>query len=353
VAHVSVARANDLAVRKTCDLRVLFLLFLSTGVLGCSPKPVGSPPSMRQKITIGIQVSPAMTLVMVAKDAGFFSRHGLDVDLKEFTAGKFALQAFLGGSIDFAVSGEVPVCLAALQGNQIRVVSQVVERTVNEVRIVAYKDDESSHSVDPSEYFSSKKRKLATSFGGGPEFFTYNFLRHHNVEAEGIEILSLRPEDMPAALETRSVDAISIFDPFAFIAERRLGQKAVTFSDPSLYSELYVLDARPEQVANIPATIEALLKALAEAGKFIEENPDKSKQIMQGYTKLDRDIVDGIWGSFSFRVALGQKLIDYWNAEAMWARDTAKVKKDTKVPDFSEFVDSRFLRIVDPSAVKL
>ena len=46
------------------------------------------------KVTVGIQVSPAMTLVMVAKDRGFFEREKLDVELKEFTAGKFALQAF-------------------------------------------------------------------------------------------------------------------------------------------------------------------------------------------------------------------------------------------------------------------
>src|SRR2546430_17673869 len=81
-------------------------------------------------VTVGIQVSPAMALVMVAKDKGFFGQEQIDVELKEFTAGKFALQAFLSGSIDFAVSGEVPVALASLQGNQMRVVTQVVGSTI-------------------------------------------------------------------------------------------------------------------------------------------------------------------------------------------------------------------------------
>ena len=158
---------------------------------------------------------------------------------------------------------------------------------------------------------------------------------------------------MPAALAAHSVDAISIFDPFAFIAEKKMGDKAVTFTGPDLYSELYVLDARPEQIEKSPEVIEALLRALVQAETFVAQNPDKSKQIMQNYTKLDREVIDGIWGSFSFKVALGQKLLDYWNAEAIWARDTAKARPDTKIPDFNGFVDSRFLKSVNPIAVRL
>ena len=145
----------------------LVAFWISDRAITLNSKPVA-------KVTIGIQVSPAMTLIMVAKDKGFFSKEGLDVELKQFTAGKFALQAFLSGSIDFAVSGEVPVTLASLQGNQIRIVTQVVGSTVNEVRIVALKD---GNITDPKQYFTLKKRKLATSFGGGPEYYTYNFLK--------------------------------------------------------------------------------------------------------------------------------------------------------------------------------
>jgi ABC-type nitrate/sulfonate/bicarbonate transport system substrate-binding protein len=348
-----IQRSPDLALSGNARLLPVLALGLLLASLGCSRQSHNGDLKSVRRVTIGIQVSPAMTLVMVAKDEGFFSQQGLDVDLKEFTAGKFALQAFLGGSIDFAVSGDVPVCLAALQGNQIRVVAQVVDKTADEVRVVALKDRGTKSSIDPGRYFKSQKRRLATSFGGGPEFFTYNFLRHYKIEPNEIEVLSQRPEDMTAALATHSVDAISIFDPFAFIAEKQLGDKAVTFTGPGVYSELYVLDARPEQIEKSPEVIEALLRALVQAETFIAQNPDKSKQIMQKYTKLDREVIDGIWGSFSFKAALGQKLLDYWNAEAIWARDTTKVRPDTKIPDFKRFVDSRFLKSVNPGAVKL
>jgi ABC-type nitrate/sulfonate/bicarbonate transport system substrate-binding protein len=337
--------------------RLRFALHLMLAALiwtaGCSRKAESPASGARRRVAIGIQVSPAMTLAMVAKDAGFFSEQGLDVELKQFTAGKFALQAFLGGSVDFAISGDVPVCLAALQGNQIRVVGQVVDKTTNEVRMVALRDGKSSDPASPEEYFGHRKAKLATSFGGGPEFFTYDFLRHHRIKQDQVELLSQRPEDMPAALETHSVDVISIFDPFAFIAEKRLGSKAVTFTGPDLYSELYVLNARPEQVEKEGAVIKSVLRALIQAEEFVAQSPEQAKQIMQNYTKLDRDVIDGIWGNYSFKVSLNQRLVDYWNEEAIWARETAKVTPQTKVPDFQNYIEKRFLQDLKAGAVRL
>jgi ABC-type nitrate/sulfonate/bicarbonate transport system substrate-binding protein len=300
-------------------------------------------------VTIGIQVSPAMTLVMVAKDGGFFQREGLSVELKQFTAGKFALQAFLSGAIDYAVSGEVPVALATLQGNQTRVVAQVVESTVNEVRMVARRDD---GLTDPAQYFSAKRRKLATSFGGGPEFYTYSFLKHYAIPVSSVEIISQKPEDMPAALATGSVDAVAIFEPFAYFAEKRAAGQEIVFSDPSLYSELYVLNARPEQIEKSPKTLAAVVRALVNAGAAIAADPESAKQTMQRYTKLDRAVVDAIWASFVFRPALTQKLLDDWAAEAAWAKDTGKIPAGSTAPDFHAILAPRFLKKANPAMVR-
>ena len=119
-----------------------------------------------------------------------------------------------------------------------------------------------TENAGPKAYFTAKKRKLATSFGGGPEFYTYSFLQHFGIDAATVEIISQRPEDMPAAIQSGSVDAVAIFDPFAFVAEKGLGTQGVTFTDPALYSEFYVLSARPEQIDKSPDTIKALILCL-------------------------------------------------------------------------------------------
>lgn len=329
--------------------RLVLIIILCTSLVisfACTnPQPENKP-----HITIGIQLSPAMSLVMVAKDKGCFEQEGLDVELKGFTAGKFALQAFLGGSLDFAVAGEVPATLSTLQGNKFLILSQVVERTINEVRVVARSDEGIS---DAASYFKKKKRKLATSFGGGPEFFTYSFLKQHGISKEEVEIISQKPEDMPAALENGSVDAISIFDPFAFIAEKKMGDKGVTFADPNIYSELYVLVATEDMTKKNRVTVDKLLRALIKAEQLIKENPEEAKTIVSRYTKLDKDVIDGIWKNFVFAPTLNTRLIDYQNQEAAWAKEKGDIPAATQLPDFRNSIFAEALKSIKPEAVQL
>jgi NitT/TauT family transport system substrate-binding protein len=300
------------------------------------------------KLTVGIQVSPAMALVMVAEDKGFFDKAGVNVEIKEFTAGKFALQAFLGGSLDIAISGEVPVTLSTLQGNKFRVIAQVVEKTINECRVVVLKE---SGLDTPEKYFSAKKRKLATSFGGGPEFFTYSFLNKHGIDNSQVELISQKPEDMPAALSSGTVDGISIFDPFARIAERIVGDKAVTFADADIYSELYVVDVMQKTIDEKSEQLKAFLQGLYDAQFFIQDNPDESKDILIKYTKLDRQLIDDIWNNFVFKPAINDLFVEYTTAQGKWAVEKGTFPQDTHLPDFRKVLYVDLLKSVDPSAV--
>jgi ABC-type nitrate/sulfonate/bicarbonate transport system substrate-binding protein len=307
-------------------------------------------PTPLPKLTVGIQVSPAMTLLMVAEKKGFFKDAGVEVELKEFTAGKFALQAFLGGSLDMAISGEVPVALSILQGNKFRVVGQVVEKTINEVRVVAQKEQ----GLDTAEkYFKAKKRKLATSFGGGPEFFTYNFLKKHGIGEKEVELISQKPEDMTSALVSGSVDAIAIFDPFARFAERSMGEKGVTFADGDIYSELYVASVMQKTLDLRRNDLVSFLKGLKAAEDYVSKHPDEAKEILIGYTKLDRQVVDDIWPNFVFKPAITPLLVELTSAEAKWATEKGTVPSSTQVPDYQSVVDADLLREIAPSSVRL
>jgi NitT/TauT family transport system substrate-binding protein len=291
-----------------------------------------------------------MALVMVAADMRYFDKEGVQVDLKEFTAGKFALQAFLGGSLDIAVSGEVPVTLATLQGNNFRVIAQIVERTTNECRVVVHAEE----GLDTAEkFFHSSKRKLATSFGGGPEFFTHNFLKRHGIAYEQVEIISQRPEDMPAALASGSVDAISVFDPFARIAEVRIGKQGRTFADADIYSELYVVSVMQKTIDEKPEALTAFLRALREAGLYVKAHPAEAKRVVMQYTKLDAQIVEDIWANFVFKPVLNSVLLEYTGAEADWLLQRGTFPAGTAKPDFCRVVYPELLRKVSKDLVSI
>ncbi|MFH0860687.1 MAG: ABC transporter substrate-binding protein [Candidatus Altiarchaeota archaeon] len=328
---------------------IILLAIIAVIISGCISNPSDNKVIQEETpLKIGIATSPFPALLFVAKEKGFFEEEGLNVEFVEFTAGKFALQAFLAGSLDLTVSGEVPVMYSTLSGNDFYVITQLVERTKNEVRIVARKDGDLN---EPQAYFQAKKRKLATSFGGGPEFYTHEFLEKYNIT--DIELVNQKPEDMPAALASGTVDAVAVFDPFAYFAEQKLDGDAVVFKDGDLYSEMFVLTAHKDWVRAHPEETEKILRSLLKASQFIEQNPEESKNIVMPYSKLDRDTLDVIWSNFVFKPVLNDLLPEYLEAEAEWAKETGKVSADTVVPDFREYIYTDSLKRVKPEYVTI
>ncbi|MBU0635752.1 ABC transporter substrate-binding protein [Candidatus Micrarchaeota archaeon] len=277
----------------------------------------------KSEITIGLQNTPSSAIVLVAAEKGFFAQNGLDVKLEDFTAGKFALQAFLSGSVDLAVAGDVPIVLATMQGNDFYVLVQTVESTQENPVIVL--DD---FIEGPKEYFLKTKRKLTTSIGGTPEFYTYNFLKYYEIPEDQVEIIAQKPEEMVAAFVASSVDAMSIFEPYPTLSEDLLPGKTKRFEIPSkVYSPLYVLAANKVWVDKNPEKAVDLLNALVLAEKFIEKNPAESQKIVAQKTKFSEELIRSIWSQYTIKAVITERLLEYWNAEAVWAIETGKVNE--------------------------
>ena len=292
-----------------------------------------------RRLTIGIQSSPAATLLMVAKEQDLFLEQGLDVQLVEFTAGKFAMQAFLAGSLDAVVSGELPVLLASLQERSFQVITEVVANSKNETRLIARKTSPTDNS---SNYFLSKKRVLSTSFGGGPEYFTYLALQALKVTSDQVTIINQKPEDMPAAIASGSVDLISIFDPFATFAEKLLKQQAIEFPLQLNYRQHYLLSLANKSLAEDSNIALLLLRALTKAGDYIKTNPSQSQHILKKYTKLSLEVIKNLWGNFEFYPALTSDLQTTWKDQLQWLQ-TKKQMQPTKNYDQSLLINPKYL----------
>jgi ABC-type nitrate/sulfonate/bicarbonate transport system substrate-binding protein len=298
-------------------------------------------------LTIGIQNSPSNSLVIVAAAKVFFDTTKVKVDVKEFSAGKLALQALLGQSndLDVAVSAETPVVLSTLGSNKFKVVSQIVDAK-NECRVVVRKDDDLN---TPEKYFS-KSRKLSTSQGGSPEWLTYNFIKKYNLDKSKIQIIAMLPENMPAALSSKAVDAISIFDPYARIGETQLGKDGLTFLNTDITS-YYVMSVKEQVITEKGQALEELLKGLIKAQDFIKNHPEEAKQIVAQKTKLDIAIINATWSNYNFGVGLNQALVNLCIDQSNWAIETGKYPSGTAIPDYKMVLSNEILKKVAPNTV--
>ncbi|VVB99568.1 NMT1/THI5 like protein [uncultured archaeon] len=299
----------------------IFAIIIGFGGCTSQQNPQENSQASGSHVLIGLQMTPASTLVQVADEKGFFKKNGIDVEIKEFTAGKFAFQALLANSVDFAVVGDIPVALAKMQGNEFYVVSEVGGNRNEAPLLVA---DDNSKTM---EEFFSKKRKIATSIGGTPEFSLYLNLKEHNVSKENVEIISQKPEEMIGAFSNGSVDGINIFEPYPTIAEEKSGRQTKRFALPAeIYTARYLLTSRKDLADKNPETVKAVLKSLKEAETFVRENPEEAKALVSKRTKFDRAIIEKIWGDFDFSVPITEQLSKNLEMESKWAVETGKAK---------------------------
>ena len=310
---------------------------------------VASDVGQAQKLKIGIQASPSTTLVIVADEKGFFKDENLNIELVEFSAGKFAFQAFLAKQLDFAAFGDVPVVLALINGNNdFYVLSQILEKNL-ENRVVVLTD---GTAANPKDYFTAKKRKLSTINGGTAEFYTYNFLKYYGIDQNQVEIIFQKPEDIPISLSTKSVDAISDFEPYPYLAEQNLLGQTTSFTiPPEVYSPLYVVVADKEWTDKNPDAAASFLKALKSAEEFVKKNPGESQKIVAKRTRFSEDAIKAIWSAYGVKVTLTDELMRNWNAEAKWAIETGKTKS-TEIPDFEKILKREILEAANGDSNK-
>lgn len=289
------------------------ILVASAVVLAACNKP--PPPG---SLKVGYQNSPAMALIMIADAKGYYKDHKVDVDLQEFTAGKLALHAFIGGSLDVAVAGEVPVGLALLQSQHFSVVGEVLSGSKDEMRMIV-RAPGGCGTLTPEKYFTQQKRRIGTSFGGGPQYFTFQFLNAHGISSNQVELISQKPEEMPTAVSRGAVDAIAIFDPAAAEAERLLGPDHCTFPDPGTYRQHYVVVVKDGAVKGRGDTrTRGFLAALRDAEQFADANPAEAQKIVAAKTRLPITVVEQIWPRYQFGVVLDPGLKQLWIKQAEW-----------------------------------
>jgi len=327
-------------------LAIIFVIVAATRYSSTKlPINTATPPLIR----LGLSTQPSNGLLWVAVDKNLFAAEGLDVETKEFTAGKLALQALQGGSLDIGAAAEMPVTLASLNGQKLSIFTQVNE-TRGGFPMLLYKD---GNKFDSATYFS-KKRKIGTIIGGGPEYFTNDFFQKYHINPSQYEIVGMKPEDLPIALTKHSVDGIAIFEPFTHFALKQAGaDNLFAIYDNNLYSETIVMMSKTNWAQTHQTELVNFIRALQKSYNYIKQNPDDAMAIISKHTGLDMDTLKSIWASFTFELGLKNKLMTTMQAEEQWARATGKVKPDAAPLNFQQIFYLEPLKMVTTSSVEL
>lgn len=299
----------------------------------------------QQAVTFAWTPNPQTPQVDIAIKNGLFKEAGLDVKVVSFPTGREALEALLGGQVDFAYMAEFPVATAALRKQNLRIVADL-SRYKGQLVIASGK------AIDLKSAKDLAGKKIGTTLGTNVEYFTHRLMTTTGIKAT---VVNAGPADLVPALVRGDIDAAVMFPTFFGAAKKTLGDDY-----RQLTSDLYVLhmiiSASSTMVTKSPETIEKFVGALVKADAAIKADRAAAEAVVHANMKgvMPLPALQDMWKDMEFGVTLAPDLLALLADEAGWIVDRGMVKVDKPtVASFREFVLDAPLKKISPASVTL
>ncbi len=295
-------------------LGLLIGLFIFSQLFGGPQNIVGYavyPVNDRVSVVFGEGTSPWSGLSIIAHELGFFEKAGVEVDLKPFTSAKLAHESLVGGGLDMATSVDVPMVVSTfVKPRNFKIVGNTM-KTKNGVKLLVLND----RIKTPKDI---EGKKIATWFTSVTHYFHVQFMEKHGIDPKKVELVNLKPHEMPAALQSGTIDGYFAWEPFIYQGKTIQGGKVTVYEDSYLYLGSTSLTVSNSFLKDHPGEVEKVLSALKMAQGYIEENPKEAKVVLADYLSMDQDSFDDIFDDYVYSLSLEPDLIDSLKSQQRW-----------------------------------
>ena len=290
----------------------------------------------REKINlIYASISGLFLGAWVAKEAGYFDKEDLDVNMIYIQSASTAMQALLAGEAVLALAGGEPVVESGLQGADtvfiggISVVPAVHFVVVPEIRSVT---DLRGKPVG------------VTRYGSSTDFAMRQVLRRNGLDpVKDVTILQIVAghRALAAALLKRAVYAATIAPPNSYRAEKGGAKILIDMAKSGIYFPYSSIISTRSYINKNQAVTSGFLRAYSEGVKRMNNDKAFSVGVIKKYMREeDPEILET-----TYKYALDFIVrVPYLNKEgvAEILRQSSNPKAKTASPD--EFIDDRFVR---------
>jgi ABC-type nitrate/sulfonate/bicarbonate transport system substrate-binding protein len=274
--------AHELVFLKTSKaflFRAIGIIALTTVLLPMRPPALlaqTSSASSLQKVTAlyGAR-SGASWPMWMAKDGGYYRKHGLDVELV-FGVHPAPIAAVISGNAAMTPAGADPALLSVSKDPSLVLLGSYLNK--GSFALVAAKNIGQINQL-------AGKRIGVGRVGDPPYHFTLSLLRKHGISAKDVQWLSLGVDAAAraASLHTGQIDATLVTAPSYFRLEATGFPVLAVLSDyDDIYVSTYYLFRR-DNAANNRTVAEGFIKAHAEAIKRFYDDKFFATQVMMRY----------------------------------------------------------------------
>lgn len=284
-------------------------------------------------------------LPYIADAKGYFKSRGLNIKFEKTTNAKICQDMLLANNADYMTGAEGPFTYLAASNPPIKILAMLQQNP--ETSIFARKDK------GITKFEDLKGKRVAYLPGTVSYFFLGRVMKKFGIRRSDLQLTAMQPPTMPAALVGGSVDAFAMWEPWGAQAATQSPENIINLTDTALYQYEALLSGRNEAIAANPEVPKRILHALIEAEQFIKENNSEAFDILSKVIAFEENAFKRLWNQYKHTVRLDDKPIKLMEENFELLKEDDANFKDVPSPNFRSFVDTSFLKTIDPTRVEL
>jgi len=296
-------------------------------------------------VRIAMSATPLSSPFIIAHEKGYFKALGLDIEITQMKGGNLTLKAVFAGEADIATSSEAVVMFNSFKRNDFSIFCTFVTSD-NDVKILARRDSGINKITD------LKGKKVGTIIGTSAHFFLNHTLLMNGVSENDVHISKLKPQESKKVLEEKQLDAIVTWEPYAYLAQKQLGNDVKIVEHDRVYVETFNAITTHDYANKNEKKLVKITQALMKAVQFIKANPETSQKIVAKVLGKELHVIRNTWSYFSFSIGLNQWLLTSMETEARWAIKHRFLKGE-KIPNYMNFINTMPLNLSAPDKITI
>ena len=301
------------AMTSTLDMTRSRLLMLAASTVLVAAARTGASAADVGAATFGWGPGPDGPQILQAGDKKLWEKHGLAVKTITFNSGSAAMEALLGGQLDFAAMAELPPAIAAMQSQKLKVIGVYSRYRGN--RVIA--------NFPLRSISDLAGRKIGVILGTTTQLQADTTLQNAHVQAT---TLSLAPPDIISSLARGDIDAAFTFPAVYAIAQKVLGAKYHELRIPT--PSTFVLVATDDVIMNHPERVRAFLAGVRDGeAAFVADRPGSAALVSAATGgSLLVPAVEALWADYQFTTGVDSELPVDILKDAQWIHQHGLVK---------------------------
>ena len=280
-------------------------------------------------------------LLVVAVERGLFAQNGLHVYVKDYEYGALALEHLMKGDVDMAVAADFAFVSKSFDRDDLRITASI--GTSGSEEIIARKDRNIEQIQD------LKGKRIGVSLNTSSEFTLMRFLLFNQIQQEEVTLVDLGPARLVEAVANGEVDAVILWDIWAYEAKKRLGANSVSWPARVGQDFYWLVITTKELIEKKSAALERFLGAMVQAEEFVKTNKVEAKAIFSRRWSREPAYVDHAWERSKFSVSLDQGLLTAMAIEADWRLQSRNGDRKS-APNYLHFIYMDALDAVKPKS---